>query len=89
MQASSEAVFERKLKKIGDSLNEIFHLAGHSIDSGTEAQTPLLEVLMIAAFLHNETERDSGHKISGLKFVCECSEGEHFMPLEEFHDHCG
>lgn len=86
--SKSEAQKEKKLMRVGDYLQEIFHLAGHSIEAGEEAPTPLIEIAMIALSLHNEEERDPGHKMSGVKFICECKEKEHTLMLKEYHDEC-
>ncbi len=85
----AEKAIERKIDKLGNALNEIFHLGGHSIQSGNEAPTPFLEVIMIALHLHNQLERDAKHQLGGMKLMCSCKEKEHFLPLMVYEDHCG
>lgn len=79
---------EKKLLVVSQYLDEIFHLAGHSIEAGTEELTPLHEILMLTMQLHNEAERESGHTITELKVICECKEKEHIIPLRAFKDDC-
>jgi hypothetical protein len=77
-----------KMEMIGAYLEEVFHLAGHAIEAGTESENPWSEILAAVITIHNHQDENEGHKILALKATCECGGDEKKIELKEYVHDC-
>jgi hypothetical protein len=79
---------ERKMEIIETYLQEIYHLTGHSIAAGTEAENPWYEIMYAMMALHNELDISKGHQIQGIKILCDCGAKEHSLEMKNYVHDC-